>query len=89
LDGHHPDIEAPFSEGSGITGLSSVMEKLEHLLETFKFDTMANFIKPKEKNRIIILMNKDNLLLVDAHVHMYDCFDLGLFSAPHFQILRM
>lgn len=29
-------------------------------------------------------MNKDNLLLVDAHVHMYDCFDLDLFFDSSF-----
>lgn len=29
-------------------------------------------------------MNKDNLLLVDAHVHMYDCFDLAVFLGSSF-----
>lgn len=50
LDGHHPDIEAPFFRRiRHYYGLSSVIEKLEHLLETFKFDTMGNFVKPTKK----------------------------------------
>ena len=52
LDGNHPEIEAPFFRKiRHYYGLSSTRKKLESLLQTLKFDTIANFLEQRRINR--------------------------------------
>jgi polysaccharide deacetylase family protein (PEP-CTERM system associated) len=52
LDIHHPAIEAPFLRRiRHYYGISSTRKKLEYLLQSLKFDTMANFLSLRKKNR--------------------------------------
>jgi hypothetical protein len=80
VDGHHPISKLLHPKDSALLWVVVRVENW-NIFSDIRFDTMANFIRSKEKKQDHHLM-KDNLF-VDTHVHIR-CFDLALFLASSY-----